>query len=159
MTKQELLYGIRRQLDLLGYRADRSTPVHAGTPSSPRWNACSSNTASSWRPNPKQHEPHPSRCGSSPLRKELKKNSLFLDRPSLPLRVIRSAMPAVVDGLDCSLETIGLAGSALQHGIGTCATSDLGIFVLIFFQKGQHPLAPSNHGIGLFLRLPHIETH
>jgi hypothetical protein len=26
MTKQERLYGIRRQLDLLGYRADRLNP-------------------------------------------------------------------------------------------------------------------------------------
>jgi hypothetical protein len=52
--------------------------------------------------------------------------------PSLPLRVVRSAVPSVVDGLYCALEGIGLAGNALQHGIGICAIWDLGIFVLIF---------------------------
>jgi len=69
VTKQEQLYGIRHQLDLLGYRADRLKP-------GPRRDRARCQNAALTHPvpprlgflalNPKQHEPHLTRCGSSP---------------------------------------------------------------------------------------------
>jgi len=79
MTKQQRLYGIRRQLDLLGYRADRLNPVLAGHPHR-------QDGAPAYPVRPRlgfltlTARAAPSRCGSSP--QQLKKNTHPALKPS-----------------------------------------------------------------------------
>jgi hypothetical protein len=65
--------------------------------------------------------------------------------PRLSLRTVRRAVPAVIDGFDCTLEGIGLAGDTLQHGIGIYMVWDLRISLSVLVEQREHPPAASNN--------------